>query len=166
MSEKYYDARAIILGEGRATEADLREQLKAHIATAPLTLAIFTDAVRLTTTGQLLDEISDDERLSRVLEVRAFGEDAELHAVRSAMGSAFSGRYIEDGDIDDENHFDERQILDIARNDCGHCTTIGGGEFDLPEGYETATKICIRNYLDYDADGLAQVVDFRILGLE
>ena len=167
MNENYYENHAKPLGHSPISEDRLPAIIAEKLDVAPVSLVIFTGEAKLALTTDLLGELEGEERLSHLLEIRAFGESAELHAVRSAMGEGFAGRFIEDDEaLGELDHLDDLQFLDIASNKGGHCATIGGGAFDLPPGHESATKIIIRNYIDYDSDGLAQVVDFRIVGLE
>lgn len=123
-------------------------------------LAIFTDCVRWTAPCEF-----DKDRLDNLLEVRAYHRSAEAHAVRTMLDSDFAYRLAKDDSYD--WHFDDAQYLD--KNDqksCGRTyVTTGGGEYKLP--VENATKVLIRNYVCHDEhDGMARIVDFRIVGLE
>lgn len=118
-------------------------------------------------------------RLERLLEVRAYSDTGELHVWRDAIGTKarLHGRNVCDKGISADYYMDEEgegaHFLDIdvprskairkqTGNDCLYKTT-GGGRYVLPG--PDYTKVRIRNYLDYDEDGICRVVDFRILGL-
>jgi len=122
------------------------------------------------------DECLRDHKLERLLEVRAYSENGELHVWRDSItGKSLRGRLVSDEDVDEAYYFDDQpQYLDIdcprtkelrksEGDDCLYVAT-GGGRYALPG--PSYTKVLVRNYLDYDEDGMCRVVDFRILGLE
>jgi hypothetical protein len=95
------------------------------------------------------------------------------------MGKDFHWRLIDDdifrenissGSDEYESRFenrtlDEEQYLDIdsavSQAEKGNYITTGGGKYTLP--VLNAKKILIRNYIDYDDEGLAFFSDFRIV---
>ena len=127
-------------------------------------LAIYTDEVVWASLGAF--GVSDTGKL---LELRAFSPNAELHAVRSELGHSFGCRIV----IGEEPHdgfdwsFEDEQYLDVDRlGSVGRdYRTTGGGSYSLP--IEGAEKIVLRNYVRFgEDDGIAQIVDFRIVRLK
>ncbi len=119
-----------------------------------------------------------DIDVKRLIELRIFSEQAELRISRMNIGADFYWRYIDDDAFNTalknvrneflsklENRiYDEKHFLDIDSKKSGgfNYTTTGGGSYSLP--IEDAEKIKIRNYLDYDQNGIAVISDFRIIG--
>lgn len=127
-------------------------------------LALYADRVRWTTPSEF-----DMSRLGSLLEVRAYNGHAEAHAVRSCLGDKFQYRLVDDdaADLQPDEYLDETQYLDIdsTRSSGYDYVATGGGSYGLP--VSAATKVRIRNYIRYgEADGMARVMDFRIVGLE
>lgn len=116
--------------------------------------------------------------VGHLLELRIFTSDMELKISRLNIGEDFRWRYIDDPafeqvlyyEADEFLHqlknrvYDEEQYLDIDSNKSnGLCyVTTGGGPYTLP--VENAEKIRIRNYLEYDENGIVTIPDFRIIG--
>lgn len=130
------------------------------------TFATFTDEEWGSTLDELLEVLSQPERLDHLLEIRVFEHASELHAVRGQMSSLFSWR-IAGEDDETRQHLDDVQYLDIDAKYHGpdaHCyKSMSGGTYRLP--IEGAERIHVRNYLEFDAEGLAHVVDFRVVEL-
>lgn len=113
-----------------------------------------------------------------LIELRIFTTDSELKISRLNIGEDFRWRYIDDTAFEQALHsetdeflrqfknrtYDEEQYLDIDSNKSnGLCyVTTGGGPYTLP--IENAEKIKIRNYLEYDENGIVAIPDFRIIG--
>lgn len=124
--------------------------------------------------------LSLDIDIPHLMEMRIFNDDSELKICRYSLGNQFRWRYINDNDfrnwlseekddfLSDFNNmtFDEVSYLDIVeksgaeKSDTEYCTT-GGGKYNLP--VKKAERIKIRNYLDYDENGIAFISDFRIV---
>jgi len=116
--------------------------------------------------------------LRHLIELRIFTSDTELKISRLNIGEDFRWRYIDDSAFEFTLHsetdeflrqfknsvYDEKQYLDIDPNKSkGLCyVTTGGGTYTLP--IENAEKIKIRNYLEYDENGIVTISDFRIIG--
>lgn len=130
-------------------------------------LALYTDKVEWTTVDDL-----DTGHFGNLLELRAYTTQAEIHAVRDALGREFTWRRVFDqgtdaSDLVYDAHFDECQYLDIdsTKTRGRNYVTTGGGAYTLP--IERAERVLVRNYLTYnEEDGMAHVVDFRIVGLK
>lgn len=127
-------------------------------------LAIYSDCVCCDTVASVA--ASD---MSKLLEVRAFNEEWEYHAIRSSLDAPFVWRCIYDDASDDgfsEMTLDDFHYLDIdvkqSNPDICEYRTTGGGFYRLPVA--NAQRIHLRNYLEYDDDGLLHVIDFRIVG--
>ena len=84
------------------------------------------------------------------------------------MGEDFSWRAIRDDELRTDFHsdcLDERQYLDRdSKKSFGYkYASTNGGFYSLP--VENADSLLIRNYIEYDGDGLASVVDYRIVDI-
>ena len=109
-----------------------------------------------------------EHALNRLLEVRVYAKDREFHAVRDSIDESreFSWRTIVDDESDVES-IDDIHYLDIDEKRSnvseGLYRATGGGVYTLP--VKAADRVKVRNYIDYDSDGLAYIADFRIVGL-
>jgi hypothetical protein len=128
------------------------------------------------------DKKFDISDLEHLLELRAFNTDSELKIARSSMCQPFYWRLIDDENFKErlkcgndpfENCFemrilDEEQYLDIDttknKNNSFNYTATGGGNYSLP--INNAEKLKIRNYVDYDEQGIAFISDFRIVEIK
>ncbi len=110
----------------------------------------------------------NDLQEDKLLELRAFDEKSEYRVYRSTVGTDFYERFAEDVDKSESEYFDTEQFIDIdsTANEDNTRKAIGGGTFHLPSDNANATKIVIRNYVKYDADGIASVCDWRIVRLK
>lgn len=104
---------------------------------------------------------------SRLLELRAYNRQAEIHALRDSIapGTPLTVRIVDDEGLLPEPYLDEIQYLDIDEKtrQGNFQSSIGGGRYRLPVA--AARFLKIRNYVSYDEDGLAHVSDFRIVGI-
>ncbi len=116
--------------------------------------------------------------VKHLMELRIFTSNTELKISRLNVGEDFRWRYIDDAAFEqalqaepDEflrkfanRTYDEEHYLDIdSSKSKGLCyVTTGGGPYTLP--IENAEKIKIRNYLEYDENGIVTISDFRIVG--
>ena len=160
---------------GRASAYELRVEVeRLRWSDALMALAIFAGKVRCDTWEALAERlVADDdaeERWSRLLELRIFDAAGEMHAVRNDLSEELVWRVVIDDDDDvcfTRSVLDEIQLLDIDEKRSnpseGLYQTTGGGPYMLP--LKDATTISIRNYIDYDEDGMAHVVDYRILAI-
>ena len=136
-------------------------------------LAIFSDRVEW---AEYSDAVLDALDVERLLELRVFNPVSGFRALRATIGEdGFACRLADDsnlppgGEAPDfvENYFDEVHFLDIdlKRSDpgIGEYRTTGGGAYTLP--VTNAERVKIRNYLEYDDEGVAFVKDFRIVGI-
>lgn len=126
----------------------------------PYKLAIYTDR------ADFVDTVTDFDKL---LELRVFGNHGEFRAYRDVINIPFKTRLIEDDNLYD-GCYDEVQYLDIdtAASDKNSRIkkTTGGGKFTLPVDAVDKELLRIRYYYQYDADGIARKVDWRIVGFE
>lgn len=122
---------------------------------------------------------SFDNDIPHLMELRIFNDDGEFKLCRYDLKSDFRWRYISDTEFqkklsnekDDflrnfgNRTFDEIHYLDIDDEKSSGISyvTTGGGKFSIP--LENAERIMIRNYLDYDDNGILSVNDFRIVKL-
>ena len=142
---------------------DVINEIKASHGTV---YALYTDKL---TCG---DNVTDIQHL---MEVRIFNENGEKKLSRYSLKEDFICRVADDEyfrqKLENENDsLENRTLEDIQYLDrdktmsCGrNYRSMGGGEYTLPdEGYN---KIHIRNYIDYDNNGIAYISDFRIVEL-
>lgn len=118
-------------------------------------------------------ELDIDTR--HLIELRIFMDSYELKISRLDIGSDFSWRCINDDEFKKvlsnepdaflslfvNRTFDEEHYLDIdsTKSNGFSYSTTGGGKYTLP-----IEKIKIRNYLEYDENGIVIISDFRIVG--
>ena len=162
--------RDYICGYGTANEADVHSLAEKYFQLGCNVYAVHTDHFYCGT------ELLIDEK--HLTELRIFDEDSELKISRLNIGAEFRWRYISDtefrkhleGEKDEflrefaNRVYDEAQFLDIDANFTNGTsyTATGGGKYTLP--VENAEKVRIRNYLEYDEDGILGIADFRIVG--
>lgn len=128
----------------------------------PYLFAIFTDGADFITPDALTEE-----RLASLLELRCFGPRGEYRARRETVDRTFAEREL----LTDAGSFAQWQYLDIDEAaskllPAGVKKTTRGGTFRLPRGAENATKILVRFYNTFDADGTARVSDWRLCGFD
>ena len=155
----YYNRSVLSRGQSSSV-SDIAPKLEEGVV-----FAILTDEV-VCKWQQEFEQFSSD----KLLEIRVFNDNEEFHAVRDSMGAAFVWRHIRDDEADAgfaDCTFDDVQYLDIdeKRSNVEACEyhAIGGGSYRLP--IANAERIKLRNYLIYDEDGMAQIVDFRIVSI-
>ena len=159
-----------ICGYGTANEGDVISFAQKYFHSGCNVYVVHTDHFYCGT------ELEADAR--HMIELRIFDDNSELKISRLNIGVEFNWRYIDDsefrnklkyepdkflGDFDNRV-YDEAHYLDIDSNYTRGCcyTTSGGGKYALP--VENAEKVRIRNYLDYDENGMLIISDFRIVG--
>lgn len=139
-------------------------------------LAMLTDEIiwkRWPLEGEDLKDIRQKE--GKILDIRIFDDQRELHMARGDVGRRMQGRIADDtaGNLEEQDYFDEEQYLDIDTKRSGEhfrqegkVRATGGGWYELPlSGMEDA-KVRIRNYLGYYEDsGQAYVKDWRMAGI-
>ena len=159
-----------IFEHGIIGESDIYSLIEKYYHDGCYVYAIHTDSFFCSTKPNI--------KSNHLLELRIFTENDELKLYRSNIGTDFSWRYIDDNDFENtlsgetneflkvfkNRVFDEEHYLDIdtTKSQGTHYTTTGGGEYTLP--LENAEKVKIRNYLEYDKNGIVFVSDFRIVG--
>ena len=136
-------------------------------------LAIFSDHVEW---AEYNLEALDAINVEKLLELRVFNSVTEFRALRATIGEeGFACRFADDSNLPSggeapdfvENYFDEVHFLDIdlkrSYPEDGEYRTTGGGPYTLPVC--NAERVMIRNYIEYDDEGIALVKDFRIVGV-
>lgn len=127
-----------------------------------------TDAVRILGLRQGLAEI-DKAETWKIRVLRVFGENGEIHVWRT--GEEFSWRVREDGVGDLTEYADQEQFLwgDKADSDGQSVVESGRGNrivFSVPvTQWNLPVKMTVRNYIDYQEDGLLHFIDARVTGL-
>ena len=95
----------------------------------------------------------------KILEMRCFDESGELRIFRSDVNDDFKVREM----IEYPDYYDEYHYLDIdSVSEDGIVTATGGGKYFLPE--KQAKLIKVRYYIEYDDNGIAKKVDWRLIG--
>ena len=155
---------------GTASESDVMAIAEKYFCTGCNVYAVHTNHFYCGT------ELNVD--MKHLIELRIFTDSYEFKISRLNIGSDFSWRYINDDEfkkilsneldaflglfsnriIDEEHYLD----IDSTKSNGINYTTIGGGKYTLP--IENAEKIKIRNYLEYDKNGVVIISDFRLVG--
>ncbi len=154
---------------GTATVTDVMAIAEKYFDTGCIVYAVHTDHFYCGT------ELKIDA--PHLIELRIFTNSYELKISRLDIGSDFSWRFINDDEFKKvlsndpdaflssfvNRTFDEEHYLDIdsTKSNGVSYTTTGGGKYTLP--IENAEKIKIRNYLEYDENGIVIISDFRIV---
>lgn len=143
------------------SDCNISEEVKKY----KYSMAIWSDSADFITANA---DIKED----KLLEIRCFDENGELHAVRSELGEPFSFRRIPDKEsklCDECDFFDESQYLDIdsakteEKND-GSVYATGGGSYHLPDDAKGKSMLLVRYYYRFDDDGVANIYDWRLVG--
>lgn len=123
-------------------------------------------------TGLWNDKIEMD--VSTTLELRVFNRKKEILFTRSMLSSDFQWRVAtEDGLSSEVDYFDSLQYIDINENKSVYDENTGmvtlfttvGGKYKLPiKDGENVTRV--RKYLSYDENGMAHIVDQRVVAFE
>ena len=162
--------KEFVCEHGTTPESDLLAIVEKYFRKGCCVYAVHTDHFYCGT------ELKMDGK--HLIELRIFTENDEFKISRLNIGTDFSWRYIDDaafqnalsGEKDEflsvfsNRVFDEMHYLDIDSTRSKGCnyTTTGGGRYTLP--VENAEKVSIRNYLEYDENGIVKISDFRIVG--
>ena len=128
--------------------------------------------------GEFNQVVLDGLSLNKLLELRVFCEDYEVLATRGSIGEVFSWRRTTDAKLErgsNGDYIDQKHFLDInekydfsdkfdANGNVKLFTTVGGSySLPLKGNYK---RVKVRSYVDYDANGMAKVVDTRICSFE
>ena len=163
-----------INGSGILDSLELKAKLQSDFsADCLIALAVYTSGVSCFNWEGVLEppmnaKAEDSIDFEHLLELRLFNEKKEFHALRGAMGKPFSWRVVTDDEsLDDfgSSTIDESQYLDIDKKHsnplAGEYCAIGGGCYSLPVA--NAEKLLVRNYIDFDEENIAKVIDFRLV---
>ena len=126
-------------------------------------LAQLTDSIK---SGRIEDGSIAALNEDKVLDLRAFNADKEVHFFRGSIGEPFQMRIADDSSmsaLDKEGVIDETHYLETDMERFGR--NVNSANLLDFEGAEKFTKISIRNYLGYYATGQAYVKDWRVVGL-
>lgn len=161
--------KEFICNFGTATESKIKEIAEKYFYSGCNVYAVHTDHFYCGTELRI-DEI-------HLIELRIFTDSFELKISRLNIGSDFSWRFISDDEFKKvlsnepdaflglfaNRTFDEEHYLDVDSTKLNGVdyTTTGGGKYTLP--IENAEKFKIRNYLEYDENGIVIISDFRIV---
>lgn len=154
---------------GTATESEVIEIAEKYFCSGYNVYAVHSDHFYCGT------ELCIDAK--HLIELRIFTNSFEFKISRLNIGSDFSWRYINDDEFEKvlshetdtflgsftNRTYDEKHYLDIdsTKSNGFNYTTTGGGRYTLP--IENAEKVKIRNYLEYDENGIVIISDFRIV---
>ena len=162
-------SREYITDHGSCSVSELPQLAAGFETEQTAAYAVWTD--RFSCTKQF-----SGEDAAHLQELRIFDENRELRARR--QGDRFLWRVIDDdafraalsGEPDaflkefDNRAYTETQFLDVDKSVGTDYVTTGGGHYTLPE--EGLRYLVLRNYLDYDEDGILQAADFRLVRFE
>ena len=99
------------------------------------------------------------EHADKLLELRIFNTSREFLLRRSCLGAPFSWRLASEETLSPEMRqkhcFETRQLLERGAS--------SAGVFVLPVT-EKERFVRIMNYVSYDADGVANAADYRLMG--
>lgn len=140
------------MGEGKETPP-----LDRFRGTDDYVVAYFADKFLAGRASTLLETVEREQ--DRLLELRVFNASRELLLRRSALGAPFSWRIASEDALSPEakkkHCFETRQLLERGESTAGISA--------LPvEGAERYVRLM--NYVSYDADGVANAVDYRLMG--
>ena len=109
---------------------------------------------------------------TKVLDIRVFSTEYELHIFRGDVSKEFGVREIKETSDKPEDSFDRFYYIDYdekkskAAGD-GIAYTTGGGRYHLPVEKYQYWAFRIRNYIDYYKEtGSAYIKDWRLVGIE
>ena len=145
---------------GTATESEVIEIAEKYFCSGCNVYAVHSDHFYCGT------ELCIDAK--HLIELRIFTNTFEFTISRLNIGSDFNWRYINDDEFNNvlsnetdaflrlftNRTYDEEHYLDIdsTKSNGFNYTTTGGGKYTLP--IENAEKVKIRNYLEYDENGI------------
>lgn len=126
-------------------------------------LAQLTDTLK---SGRIEDGSIASLDENKVLDLRAFNAEKEVHLFRGSIGEPFQMRIADDSSmsaVDKEGVIDETHYLETDTERFGrNANSVNLLDF---EGAEKFSKISIRNYLGYYETGQVYVKDWRVVGL-
>ena len=117
-------------------------------------------------TAEELEKLSPEN----LLEIRIFSEDQEVCFRRSLAGEAFQWRIASEENLASQYYFIQYQTIDINQDRSGEqydkmgrriLFTTGGGKYMLPIG-SSEDSVKVIAYIDYDENGMAKIVDYRL----
>ncbi|MCR5530872.1 MAG: hypothetical protein K6F26_03375 [Lachnospiraceae bacterium] len=106
----------------------------------------------------------------KALDIRVFDEKKELRIFRDYIGNEFHDEVeLCDSILKDKySIYDDYQFLDVdlkrTNSESGRIRATGGGEYCFPGTPNKQSKIRIKNYVDYDDNGQAYIVAWRLAG--
>ena len=120
-------------------------------------VAYFADKFHAGRAASLLDDIVREQ--DKLLELRVFNASRELLLHRSALGAQFSWRLASEDALSPEakkkHCFETRQLLERGESTAGiSALPVKGAE----------RYIRLMNYVSYDAEGIANAADYRLMG--
>ena len=120
-------------------------------------VAYFADKFRAGRAGQLLETVKQEA--DKLLELRIFNKAHEFLLRRSCVGAPFSWRVAAENTLSPEEKkkycFETRQLLERGESTAGiSALPVTGAE----------RYVRLMNYVSYDADGVANAADYRLMG--
>ena len=161
-----------IKDSGLIEEKELIQEALLKISEEALFLAYSTDSF-------LAGHANEDEigtlKPENLLELRIFSKEEEFLWRQSRVGDVFQYRHASEKEITRDQYMIHYQTLDINRDRTekeGNLTdsygnrilyTTVGGKYKLPiEKNADSSKII--SYIDYDKNGMAKIMDYRLCG--
>lgn len=126
--------------------------------------ALYTDC------ADFITDKSENICEETLLEIRCFDESGEYRAFRDTLDEPFCEREIttENEPTYADGSYDEAQYLDVddkktVAESNGRLFALGGGNYRLPNDARRNKMLLVRNYYNFDNDGIAYKFDWRLV---
>lgn len=145
---------------------------------------IYSDAFAVCKLSDLLSPAFDKDRAEKkLLDIRIFDRKKEMRMYRDYEGNGFfpsiilsDEEFVEKSIPQDEKemgiksedfYYDDVQYLDkieiLTEDGVTKAKAAGGGKYRFPKSERGKTKVKLRNYIDYDENGQAAILAWRLV---